>query len=223
MDVVYRVRDNPKNEELRHSLRSLVNLPHDRVFVFGGPPWLRNVVRLPDPGGGKWAAIYACLGEAARHPDISDEFILVDDDQFVMQPLDSVPVLHRGPMQDIRYSSDTYVAARRRAYKYLVSRGIEAPLNYELHIPIVLNKDRVAVRDEELRRDRQSPMPFFRSVYGNLEGIGGERAHDVKYGLTREVPRPAIPFLSTNDQSFRLGYAGDRVRATFPEPSIYES
>ena len=35
MDLVYLVRPGEQNEELRWSLRSLVNLPHERVFEVG--------------------------------------------------------------------------------------------------------------------------------------------------------------------------------------------
>ena len=41
MDIVYLVKDCTENEELTYSLRSLVNIPHDRVFIVGGCP--RNI------------------------------------------------------------------------------------------------------------------------------------------------------------------------------------
>ena len=42
-DVVYCVKDDPDNEELRYSLRSLKNLPHQKVWIYGGgPKWLNE-------------------------------------------------------------------------------------------------------------------------------------------------------------------------------------
>lgn len=38
MDIVYLVKECRINEELTYSLRSLVNLPHDKVFLVGGCP-----------------------------------------------------------------------------------------------------------------------------------------------------------------------------------------
>jgi hypothetical protein len=65
------------------------------------------------------------------------------------------------------------------------------------------------------------PNGYIRTLYGNLCKLGGTFTDDFKYGLTPEPPPPR-PFLSTYDGSFRWGYVGDLVRATFPEPSEHE-
>ena len=43
LDVVYCVKELITNEELRYSLRSLRNLPHRKVWIFGGcPKWVNT-------------------------------------------------------------------------------------------------------------------------------------------------------------------------------------
>ena len=37
-DIVYFVKDTKTNEELKYSLRSLVNFPHKSVWFYGGGP-----------------------------------------------------------------------------------------------------------------------------------------------------------------------------------------
>ena len=37
-DIVYFVKESESNEELRYSLRSLVNFPHRYVWFYGGCP-----------------------------------------------------------------------------------------------------------------------------------------------------------------------------------------
>ena len=38
MDIVYLVKNSRTNDELTYSLRTLVNVPHDKVFLVGGCP-----------------------------------------------------------------------------------------------------------------------------------------------------------------------------------------
>ena len=115
-DIVYVVRAADKNEELRYSLRSLANLPHAKVWIAGYcPSWVQGVGVIPVKSrthGHQHAK--ASLRAACEHPEVSDEFVYMNDDFFVMQPLDELPVMHRGTVADM-------VRNRRMATSYTSS------------------------------------------------------------------------------------------------------
>ena len=60
--------------------------------------------------------------------------------------------------------------------------------------------------------------PQWRSLYGNLHGIGGTPRSDVKCYKQTELH---APFHSTEDRSFPV--FRQALHALFPEPSPYES
>lgn len=227
MDLVYICRPG-ENEELRYSLRSVAeNLPHDRVWVFGaGPSWLSDlveVITLPQDDVKYWNAMRNTRA-AVRHPDVSESFILMNDDLFVMDPhADGIPTQHWGELtaQVARHAAigaGYYLQGMKNTLKLLVERGYTAPLSYELHTPMVMTKAGARAVDD-IVHSKRTPL-HNRTLYGNLFGIGGELANDVKvYDLESA---PATSLLSTTDDSFRAGKIGSRIREQFPEPCNYE-
>jgi hypothetical protein len=171
MDIVYYVRPGEKNEELRYSLRSLVNLPHERVWVIGHTPrWVTGVESIPGnrgPGGPQHVAI-GNLGLACEHVE-ADSFVVFNDDFYVMEPIEAVPSWHRGPLREWRRSG-AYGLADREAYRRLTAAGIPEPLDWTLHIPLVVERDRLA--DVLRAMDGRIP-PEWRTMYGNLSGVTG--------------------------------------------------
>ena len=63
----------------------------------------------------------------------------------------------------------------------------------------------------------------FRSAYGNMCKVGGERLqHDAKISGLDAEPDPDDAFLSTSDLSFANGKVGEYIRSQFPDPSRWE-
>jgi hypothetical protein len=99
--VAYYVRRGDANPELRYSLRSLSNLPHGRVLIVGHKPaWVTGVEHI---SGNRRHSIeanavdnlrLACSGLDA------DRFVVMNDDFYIMSPLDSVPALHEGHLDE---------------------------------------------------------------------------------------------------------------------------
>lgn len=221
MDVVYVCRPG-RNEELRYSLRSLVNLPHDRVFVAGSwPKWLTGVEVVPVRAERtKYASTTANLLAACR-AGVAERFAYFNDDFFVMEPVETLPVLHRGPLEQVAWRHTTLSYGRSMAdlARWLRLRGYDEPLCYELHVPMELERDRL-VEVLALPVPRPARDAHKRSLYGNWWRIGGERADDCKvFGSSVVRERP---FLSTSDSSFTSAEVGRLIRARFPEPSPYE-
>lgn len=233
MDIVYLLRDG-RNEELRYSLRSLTNLPHDNVWaVGGGPDWLSPAVhrlRLPQVGG-KWLNSARNLRAAVEDSNISDDFVLFNDDFFVTEPIVAVPALNRGPLKTVlawyetTHPGSRYTAGMRNTYDWLRTLGIDNPLSFELHTPLKVNRHLAATVYEQIdlalaSGELQRPI-HWRTVYGNLTNAGGAPTRDVKvYGHLDGLPLG--PFASTTDRVFRHGITGRRIRALFPAPSEYE-
>lgn len=240
MDFVYLFKDDPEHEseELRYSLRSLQNIPHGNVFFAGEvPAWIQNVVHIPvEQSGEKKENVRANLFAAAKDEQLSDDFVLMNDDFFIMKPLDALPNLNFGTMRDViahyhsRYPEITpYMQSMIELYELLKSKGYDEPISYELHVPMVMNKHNIRT----LIDDSEGIYSHFRSYYGNVFNVGGEAVPDVKlflkpvhnnpaYVADPEVYVRAQTFLSGSGITFRDGTLGDFLRNAFPEKSPYE-
>ncbi len=229
MDLVYICRAGP-NEELRYSLRSVAqNLEHDRVWVFGAAPdWLTGaqlvpVQQFPGEGATKWENGMRLFRAIADHPDVSAEFVLMNDDIFVMQPQELV-TNHWGPLDEVlarhvEMRSSYYALGMSNTLSVLLEAGFARPLSYELHTPMPMTKAGLGQVQDLIAGERRIPL-HPRSLYGNLFSVGGDQVDDVKVYDRSSSPRTAL--LSTTDKSFRAGAVGMRIRSAFPEPSVYE-
>src|SRR5678816_4125145 len=91
------VRVGREYEELRYALRSLVNVPHGKVWVYGGEPrWLVNAVHVPVRQGAVGHANTArIMAMIAGNRALSSEFYWWHDDMYVTAPIERVPRLWR--------------------------------------------------------------------------------------------------------------------------------
>lgn len=225
-DVLYRVADRA-GEELRYSLRSLVNVPHDRVWVAGHvPEWVVGVTQIDSPVlETKWSTILAALTVACDVDELSKDVLLIDDDVFIMVPITHVPPYHRGLLQDHPRRSEygEMYDVTERLLRSLGSRG--GLLSYELHTPFPFDKLKMrsvlAAATETVVEHGVVGKSFHpRTLYGNVYRIGGTRLHDPKVALTDAIPRG--PFVSTTDATFARKPVGRYVRNRFPDPGPYE-
>ena len=217
MDVVYLVKRSRSNEELRFSLRSLQHLPHGRVWIAGhAQSWLTNVGHIPveqNPGQ-KWASQVRNLRAACEHPDVSDPFVMFNDDFFVMRPMARVPVLHGGPMAALTKARNSEWSRRFRETAAFC--GPDA-LTYDgIHVPMIFDKQQML----EVLDDIGTGL-LFRSVYGNRHRIGGTFTSNTKVSGEEQPSDRAL--LSTSDRSFKHYPVGKHIREAFDEPSPYES
>lgn len=220
MDLVYICRDGD-NEELRYSIRSAIeNIPHKNIWVFGGKPdwYVGNHVRLKQ-NGFKYDNARANLAAVTRHYDVSDNFVLMNDDFYAIRPVETVEAMHRGFMQkhlDMIHVNLGYKELVQETFDTLVRIGVEQPVSYELHVPMVMNKAKLA---KVLR------MPgLWRSLYGNIYGIGGEEYLDVKVHNTIDIDNlmnNSLPYISSHENTFQ-GILDGYFSTAFPNPSKYE-
>lgn len=233
-DVVIPVRPGDRNEELRYALRSIdAFLPHGRVWLAGhAPRWTRNIEHVPTrQSGPKHENSLKNLLTACQHPDVSENFILWNDDFFLLEtPFAGVPLLHRGPAWEHLASyggaSSQYLRNMKATIEILALAGLDNPLSYELHVPMPVTKAGI-LSSIETASAKGMPLckaPQIRTLYGNLiAGGDGAQADDVKIFEAAQVWTPGpLPYLSTMDHLWARHPAAKAVRALLPNPCQYE-
>ena len=233
MDIVYLVKDTPINEELTYSMRSLKNIPHDKVFMVGGCPNNINqnrIIYVPTVQGlNKYKNTTHSLKTICQDSRLSGDFILMNDDFFILKPIEE-PIkelnLCRGTIKEVlekmrtRHNTDgLYMTSMRQTDIYLQDIGVKTPLSYELHIPMVLNKTKF-LNVFSLPYITDSILTHKRSIYGNLYLSNSEKIDDVKVYKDFSTPIGSDKFLSTEDISWPK--VKPQMHNLFPNKSIYE-
>lgn len=228
MDIVYICRKG-ENEELRYSLRSVAkNLPEGRVWVVGyRPGWYTgNFISVPDKSD-KFTNIRNALKTVCNTPQISDDFVFMHDDIYIIEPIEELKPIYSGTLKQKlkilskRSSNNTYYRKVADVYRHLISQGFDEPLNYEVHVPMPMNKEKLITIVDNRYLER--------SMYGNLfVSDAQEIARDVKnydnmgkvYNYSYDYESGDIPFVSSHDRSFIT--MKPFLDSQFTEPSKYE-
>ena len=223
-DVVYFVKDTKVNEELKHSVRSLKNFPHNKVWFYGGcPDGLKPdhhiFVKQDQPT--KWQNIFEMFKLACKNKDITKNFWLFNDDFFVMQPVKDGPNYYDGSLykrvvtfEDSHNGITPYSQQLRYTLQELESMGCTT-INYALHTPMLINKK----KGVELANIINGPM--IRCAYGNYFNVGGQQHSDFKIDSVTKTYKDG-DYLSTNDKSFNYGAVGQQIREIFKDKCKYE-
>ena len=226
-DIVYILRDG-KNDELKYSLRSVEkNFKFKRVWFFGGkPPELKPdmFVRVFQEGDTKWEKVRNTLKLVCEDDRVTEDFWLFNDDFFVMKPVEKMTNYYDGTLKQrieqieaiIHGQQSVYSKQLRHLLKTLQDAGIDEPLNYAHHTPMLINRKKML---ETLEKYPNEPM--FRALYGNINQIGGENMPDVKFYQKRQ-PFPIGTFASTADESWKQEKIGQIIRGKFAYRSRFE-
>lgn len=228
MNFVYLCRPGD-NEELRYSIRSIVkNTQSHSIWVVGGKPsWYTGNYIKTDQSGDKYKNVIGSLNAIVNHKDIPEDFVLMNDDFYIIKPIDKINTYHGGKFQN---KVETFTKNAKNSYytlilkntnKELKNAGIEEPLDYAIHVPIELNKDKLSTVIK--------PGISIRTMYGNLFSVGGTKIDDVKFHriATRNWAKNPnlddidLEYLSTSDESFPEVYE-HILKDMFSEPSLYE-
>lgn len=231
-DVVFMVRNGRQYEELRYALRSIAaNLPHGRVWVYGGEPrWLTGATHVPARQGPSTHTNTARIMAAiAANRMLSPEFYWFHDDMYVLAPTEVIPRLWRSTWVEwaagARTRRDPHGPTKTNATtEALAAFGRVPAYSYELHVPMVVERDvlRRMVAEVTAWRPEGLTLVQKRSLYGNWTGdYGGTQAPDVKFYTGTAPELLDAEYASSNDLAL-AGAAGQRLRDMFTEPSRYE-
>jgi hypothetical protein len=220
MDYVYICRAG-ENEKLRYSIRSVIqNGKPDNIWLIGSKPdwYTGNFIEVTDIGN-KYQNITNCYNTIINSTDISEDFVLMNDDFFILKPMEFIPTYNGGLLQEKildhtkQYGLNKYATVLQEVNKQLLKNGIKVPLNYDIHVPMVFNKTKLKKFNDI------SLAP--RSLYGNAVGIGGKTIEDPKiYDAASKFITLDTEFVSTIDNTFIL--IKDKLNKMFPNKSEYE-
>lgn len=230
-DIVYLVKPDRVNEELKYSLRTVEkNFPHNSVWFYGGcpdgiQPDHHYYVDQEAINGPKWVKTTTMLRLACENERLTEWIWLFNDDFFITDPApEAFEAIYHGSI-DLRIEEieserggarSQYSSLLRQTRKLLMRAGMPT-LNYATHTPLLINRE-CAIET----MDKFPNFPMFRCLYGNMFEIGGIDQADVKINDINEEWDGRSWCMSTSDTTFESGRAGEFIRQIFRSPSKWE-
>lgn len=200
------------NEELRYSIRSIMHFfPTAKIWVVGEPPkWYDGDYIKVKQSGTKYSNAYRNLSVIASSPQLPEEIVIMNDDFYIIDEVDSLGPFHEGNLIDKydlyfdTYQMSSYTKKIFETYNKLRKLKFDNPKSYELHVPIQVERSKLA-------RIMKYETLLWRSMYGNIFELGGLEMPDVKVYTTVKMKfknydykNPTSPFISSDDQSFEI-------------------
>lgn len=217
------------NEELRYSIRSVATFyPDAQIWVVGGKPdWYRGNYIPVEQKSNAFKNVRTNLSAVIDNSQIPEDFIVMNDDFFFIKPVENIPFYVSGTLEDkIRIYEEndviTSYVTRLVDLENHCKRFRKPPLDFEMHVPIQVNKKKLSkVVNENV---------MWRSNYGNRFATNEEIEiiDDVKVYPKGQYDFKnynylslKYPFVSTMDTSF-AEVSRDMLRKMFPSKSKYE-
>lgn len=234
MDIVYINQKTPyKNNELRYSLRSLEKCVsnYDKVYVVGYKPDFVSdmVIHLPceDKFTNRAKNIMTKVLIAAECESVSNDFMLLNDDYFFLNPVDAptYPYYYKCDLtKTIQIQRNEYQQHVIPTFKALLDRGLPTK-NFDTHKPIIYNKELFQEVVSQYDWNREYGF-ILRSIYCNTLLIEGVERIDNKINHSH-VPdnwkriTAGLDCFSIGDQSANE-YLWTFLTSQFPDKSKYE-
>ena len=225
-DIVYILRNDIDSNEVRYSIRSVVeNFPFNSLWIYGGKTndiQPDHYVAYRQIGGSRYARVTNTIREICKNKKITPDFWLFNDDFFILKKVDEFPTLYAGTLWERverirnRHGCDSGYSEKLRATAEKLKAEGYQQLDYALHCPMLINRTKALQTLEKFKG-----YPMFRSLYGNHHSIGGEQAKDRKIQNVTDIPGDSL-FVSTSDKAYYYGKAGEYIRGRFNERSRYE-
>lgn len=200
------------------------------------PDWLQNIIHIgvqdifPNVDGGKYKNVIRKIHAACADDRVSERFVLMNDDFFFLRDCKEIKPYSSGTLQEmIEHYSDQksqYYNALVRTMRLLNKSGIENPINYAIHYPIIYEKEKFLRMTQDI--DWLENPCSWRTIYGNLFDIGSVEWSDPK----KSSPTSFDDFLSQEDPGEFLSISNnialnsvfqEWINNVFPEKSQYEA
>lgn len=205
-DLVYILKESDSNPDLKYSLRSIDKFCTFRnIWLVGYKPnWVQNVNFLKtEQTGTKWQNAMINMLAACNCEDISENFVLMNDDFFALSAIRnwkkalnvSLGTLEK---QVIIYASRKNKSKWQYGFEYAVDLlnkcNCKRHINYETHLPIIFNRHKFIEMCEipEIQAFmRTNKVMHRRSIYKNLypdiDLPEPTKIRDVKISIGRDL------------------------------------
>jgi hypothetical protein len=222
LDIVYVYKRTTAGRELKYSLRSACkNLSFDQAHVVGDAPLFRHSLNHIQFQGahGKHENAFSKLKAAIESREVSDPFVLFNDDFFILQRFAEIPYLYTGRLIDWLDVFPHRSAYYQKAQKTLSLVG-ERALIFEVHFPIVYFKDKLRF----LIKKYDLPAGIMlRTLYCNEYKVHHHQSSDYKARSAAELMKYSqMPFCSTSEQAARTQTFRNVMSQLFPDRSRFE-
>lgn len=232
MDIVYPIKRTKENKELIYSLRSLQYIQHNKVFIIGDLPDfpIVNINYIPSNTlDSRYETTTNHIKVACQCKDISDDFILMNDDFYFIKPTTIEDLnLDRGLLKEVVnfYRKNHNPMARydklvEQTYLHHKEIGQNEPRSFELHAPMIINKTKFLSILPLLKSEALHCCK--RTIYGNKFLTNTKSIEDVKILFTQAVDfnkYDSMQFISTSRAMFSI--VEPYLKQKFPNKSIYE-
>lgn len=239
LDIVYPlIQSQQDNIEFRYSLRSLINLPHRDIYiVWYLPSWInkKKVKHIDYSVYSQQAHIITSnkLHIASLRNTLSDDFIYMNDDIYVLNPIEKIPYYIVWSLEDhLQYFQEkNMINSYSREILQMYNRFPKWD-SFEAHTPIIYNKAKIAMFVNIFWIE-----PLRRSNYCNYYDIKWEKVVSYDYRNTNTIsdckfywwwtvycPKP-VRFIKNQDYVSSNGYDESlfgRLEYRYPDKSPYE-
>ena len=151
MDFVYIVKEYESNPDLRYSLRSICKFyPDSKVWIVGyKPSWIQGVGYIPvRQTSNKWINSVRNIIAACESEEISEDFVLMNDDFFMIKnkyPIEVVGNMNLGTLDEAIKNYKRMANSWCKAFGWVKTllkqcEAFEEYYNYEAHLPLIINK-----------------------------------------------------------------------------------
>lgn len=153
LDLVYILKQAEINPDIRVSLRSIAKFCNfRRIWIVGyKPSWIKNVRYIPTiQNQDKWKNSITNYLAACNCDEISENFVLMNDDFFALKPIinwyENLNVCLGTLEEEVRKNINNIKRSRwKYGFDYAVDLlnelGCKNKYNYESHLPIIINKN----------------------------------------------------------------------------------
>ena len=242
MDIVYILKEEENNTDLRYSLRSVAKYcsGFNNIWFSGyKPSWVKNAAGYIKTSqcGTKWQNALQNVVNACNTDEISEDFILFNDDFFALKPVNLSTELNfcRGTIEEaVMHWICTAQSPWKRAFwqtkELLTKLNCEHLMDFTLHIPMIINKSnflQMCGLTEVREHIKKYKMLSFRSVYGNLFWTNPTVIPDCKPVRDYDASEKTIKgtWLSVLDGVTDTLYKYPRIKkalAQFSDKCVYE-
>ena len=215
MDILYYIGSGSRhnNDELRYSLRSIEKYCKDvgRVFIVGNKPnFIINCELIWVDDKFEWWKNAFEKTKAAIYGGISDEFLLFNDDFYMLRPFEAAkyPFYYRGdiPQKPNNPYQEVIVNTRR------VLEGLKKPFkHFGVHCPMRIEKEKYLSLEKYLT----TPVSV-RCLYGNLF-CKGVKTEDNKGTKIKNAKQKCFSSADIADESMF-----EELKHMFDTPSKWE-